>query len=288
MLQTDAPINAGNSGGPLISLVTGRVVGINTASMAKDRTEGISFAVPMPYACTIVDLLRKGEDPSPPAGLVDFAIDENEEPTLVVARSRLPSGAIDLRTGDELLTLGKEKRALDNQSDLVHALRGGLDDVTLAVRRDGAEVTLHGNWPAASRVIERKGVWISGALIAESEPMIRGQIQGGPKLMIHHVQSGSAAQVEGLQEYDLVLSANGRPVDSLEKLQALARESQAAQAELSLMLLRLGSVRNGLFVYQQRSLPLEVIELVGPPVAPAETRTAQTSGAEQAAGSPEG
>ena len=150
------------------------------------------------------------------------AIDENEEPTLVVARSRLPSGAIDLRTGDELLTLGKEKRALDNQSDLVHALRGGLDDVTLAVRRDGAEVTLHGNWPAASRVIERKGVWISGALIAESEPMIRGQIQGGPKLMIHHVQSGSAAQVEGLQEYDLVLSANGRPYCSMGSVQTVS------------------------------------------------------------------
>jgi S1-C subfamily serine protease len=273
MLQTDAPINPGNSGGPLISLVTGRVVGINTASMAKDRTEGISFAVPMPYACTIVDLLRKGEDPSPPAGLVDFAIDENEEPTLVVARSRLPDGAIDLRAGDELVALRSPDRALENQSDLMHALRGKLDDVTLAVRREGAEVTLHGNWPAASRVIERQGLWISGALIAESEPMIRGQVQGSPSLMIHYVQDGSAAQAQDLQEYDLVLTANGRPVDSLATLQTLAREAETSKSEMSLMLLRLGSVRSGLFVYQTRKLPLVDVEVVGPPSAP-EMKTA--------------
>ena len=273
MLQTDAPINSGNSGGPLISLVTGRVVGINTASMAKDRTEGISFAVPMPYACAIVDLLKKGEDPSPPAGLVDFAIDENEEPTLVVARSRLPAGAIDLRAGDELLALRSPDRALENQSDLMHALRGKLDDVTLSVRRDGAEVTLHGNWPAASRVIERQGLWISGALIAESEPMIRGQVQGSPSLMIHYVQDGSAAQAQDLQEYDLVLTANGRPVDSLATLQTLAREAETSKSEMSLMLLRLGSVRSGLFVYQTRTLPLVDVEVVGPPNAP-EMKTA--------------
>ena len=109
-------------------------------------------------------------------------------------------------------------RALENQSDLMHALRGKLDDVTLSVRRDGAEVTLHGNWPAASRVIERQGLWISGALIAESEPMIRGQVQGSPSLMIHYVQDGSAAQAQDLQEYDLVLTANGHPVDSLATL----------------------------------------------------------------------
>jgi S1-C subfamily serine protease len=264
MLQTDAPINSGNSGGPLISLVTGRVVGINTASMAKDRTEGISFAVPVPYACTIVDLLKKGQDPSPPAGLVDFAIDENDEPTLVVARSRLPAGAIDLRAGDEVLALRSPDRPLENQSGLMHALRGKLDDVSLTVRRDGAEFTLHGKWPAAPRVIERQGLWISGALIAESEPMIRGQILGSPSLMIHHVQAGSSAQVQGLQEYDLVLTANGRSLDSLATLQSLAGEAQASDAQLSLMLLRLGSVRNGLFVYQARTLPLDDVEVVGP------------------------
>ncbi len=264
MLQTDAPINSGNSGGPLISLETGRVVGVNSASMSKSETEGLSFAVPMPYACRIVDLLKKGEDPSPPASLVDFAIDENEEPTLIVARSRLPAGALDLRVGDELLALRSPERALTNESDLTDALRGKLDDVSLTVRRNGAEVTLHGNWPAAARIVERQGLWISGALFAEAEPLFRGQIVGAPALMIHHVQSGSSAQVQDLQGYDLVLTANGRPIDSLATLQALAHEAEASQSDLSLMLLRLGSVRHELFVYQQRTLPVDEVEIVGP------------------------
>jgi len=68
MLQTDAPINAGNSGGPLLSLETGRVVGISTAKIADEQVEGLSFAVPMPYACTLLRILQAGSDPSPPAG----------------------------------------------------------------------------------------------------------------------------------------------------------------------------------------------------------------------------
>jgi S1-C subfamily serine protease len=272
MLQTDAPINSGNSGGPLISLVTGRVVGINSASMSKDRAEGISFAVPVPYACTIVDLLRKGEDPSPPETLVDFAYDENEEPTLVIARSRLPDGAIDLRAGDELLALQSTDHTLTSQSDLMNALRGKLDDVSLTVRRNGADITVRGTWPAAPAVVERHGLWISGALIAEAEPLVRGLLVGAPKLMVHHIQSGSAAQLQGLQEFDLMLTANGQPVDSLAALQAVAQEAEASKTDLDLMLLRRGSVRNGLFVYQQRTLPLDEVELVGPETVRTATR----------------
>jgi putative serine protease PepD len=265
MLQTDAPINSGNSGGPLISLVTGRVVGINAASMAKGQSEGLSFAVPMPYACTIVGLLRKGRDPSPPATLVDFAIDDNDEPTLLVARSRLPAGTLDLRSGDQLVALGTPARRLGNESQLIDALRGELDDVRLTVLRDGEEVTLHGRWPAAPRIVERQGLWISGALFAEAEPLFRGQIVGTPTLMVHHVDSGSSADAQDVRGFDLLLSANGRPVDSLATLQGLAREAAAEHADLNLMLLRLASdERAELFVYQQRTLPLDEVEIVGP------------------------
>jgi len=45
VIQTDAAINLGNSGGPLISLQTGRVVGVNTLSFRKDVAEGLGFAV---------------------------------------------------------------------------------------------------------------------------------------------------------------------------------------------------------------------------------------------------
>jgi len=49
-IQTDAPINHGNSGGPLIDLQSGRVVGINTFGFRKDISEGLGFAVAAPEA----------------------------------------------------------------------------------------------------------------------------------------------------------------------------------------------------------------------------------------------
>ena len=45
LIQTDAAINHGNSGGPLIDLSSGLVVGVNTLGARKDIAEGLNFAV---------------------------------------------------------------------------------------------------------------------------------------------------------------------------------------------------------------------------------------------------
>jgi len=265
MLQTDAPINAGNSGGPLISLDTGRVVGVNAAKITDEEVEGISFAVPMPYACTIIDLLKRGIDPSPPQRLVDFALDDDDEQTMIVARARLPAGTIDLRDGDQIVGVEGARRPALTESDLFDSLRGRLDQVRLTVLRDGRPTVLTGSWPAAPKITERRGLWISGALIAESEPLTAGLINGGPTLMIHHVEPGSDAEGASLSPFDLLVSADGRRVDSLDALQTLAAAAAKAHRSMNLTLLRLtGEVRVELFVYQRRSLPVSDIELIGP------------------------
>lgn len=58
-IQTDAAINQGNSGGPLVDVETGNIVGINTCIRA--NMEGTSFAIPINKVMGIVDDLAEGK-----------------------------------------------------------------------------------------------------------------------------------------------------------------------------------------------------------------------------------
>ena len=57
-VQTDAAINAGNSGGALVNM-KGEVIGINTAKIAGDGVEGMGFAIPMSSAESIISGLME-------------------------------------------------------------------------------------------------------------------------------------------------------------------------------------------------------------------------------------
>jgi serine protease Do len=57
MLQTDAALNPGNSGGPLCDM-TGKVIGINTMKLV-DEYDGIGFAIPINGALTIADEIKR-------------------------------------------------------------------------------------------------------------------------------------------------------------------------------------------------------------------------------------
>lgn len=258
MVQTDAPINSGNSGGPLISLETGRVVGINAAKIGGEDVEGLSFAVPMTYACTLLELLAAGRDPSPPANLVDFAVDEHGDRTLTVARSRLPAGSLDLRVGDEVLAAGADGRPVETPSDLIDALRGSLEAVTLRVRRGGVETTLEGRWPAAPSILDRRGLTVAGALFADAEVMTHGHLSPDYALMVHSVEPGSEAQVLDVQIFDVLVGADGQPVPSLEALAGILAKARTAGRPVQLMLLRFAPESEvSLFEFQGRSLPVE-------------------------------
>ena len=61
VLQTDAAINSGNSGGPLCNS-NGEVIGITNMKLVNSGVEGMGFAIPIEEAQTVIDSLIAGEE----------------------------------------------------------------------------------------------------------------------------------------------------------------------------------------------------------------------------------
>ena len=69
VLQTDAAINSGNSGGALVNIV-GELVGINSMKIASSSVEGLGFSIPINTAIPIItELERSGEVKRPTMGI---------------------------------------------------------------------------------------------------------------------------------------------------------------------------------------------------------------------------
>ncbi|MDD3340649.1 MAG: trypsin-like peptidase domain-containing protein [Bacilli bacterium] len=60
VLQTDAAMNPGNSGGPLVN-VNGEVIGVNSIKLVESEIEGMGFSIPIEIVMTSVNKLEKGE-----------------------------------------------------------------------------------------------------------------------------------------------------------------------------------------------------------------------------------
>lgn len=60
VLQTDAAISPGNSGGPLVNLA-GDVIGITSLKLVDEQVEGMGFAIPIEDAMNYVDILEQGK-----------------------------------------------------------------------------------------------------------------------------------------------------------------------------------------------------------------------------------
>ena len=154
MIQTDASINAGNSGGPLID-ATGNVIGMNTIIFTGNQFNsgsiGVGFAISINRVMEIVEELKeKGKiDRSFNVGFRIQAIDDQlakyynlESKEGVIVTQILRGGIADkagLKAEDIILFVNDEK--ITNEQDLVFTIndmRVG-DVLKLKVLRDGSE-----------------------------------------------------------------------------------------------------------------------------------------------------
>jgi S1-C subfamily serine protease len=169
LIQTDAAINEGNSGGPLVNL-NGEVIGMNTA-IASDA-ENIGFAIPINDVKGLISqVLKSGSFSRPFLGVryfsltsavaKEYALPVNHgaylAPSGISGSSPVVSGSPAERAG---LKAGDIVTAVDGKSvDSQHSLTTLLnqhqpgDEVTLKVLRNGATISVHvtlGTSPSSS------------------------------------------------------------------------------------------------------------------------------------------
>ena len=260
LLQTDAPINQGNSGGPLISLEDGRIVGVNTAGIR--GAQNTNFAVAMKYACRIIGLLRAGADPSPPdLGLVFFRDIDNRK-QLRVARSYPRPGKLAFQPGDTIEEVLGEPGRIENETQLMHALRGRLEGSRVRVIRDGIPIELNGTKAALPRIMDRRGVYASGVLFGPVTVRDAPEIGVRGFMMVHHVEPGSIGEAQEVARSDVLEAVDGKPVADLEELHARLRDAAEERRRVELTLKRLVG-GDYAFTYSQRRLFVRDLRMVG-------------------------
>lgn len=146
-IQTDAAINAGNSGGALINS-RGELVGINTAVLAQDPgTEGIGFAIPVDLVRGVVEQIKlNGRVIRGYMGLVPDDLTSTERAALGVENDagillvevyeNGPAAAAELKRGDVILTMNGEPVYSQRQALLISASTVPGDKVEITGLRD--------------------------------------------------------------------------------------------------------------------------------------------------------
>ena len=262
MIQMDTPINSGNSGGPLISLETGKVVGVNRASYGGDQDQNTNFAVPARQVCRILDLLAQGKDPSPAQLDTVFYKVRTAQHQLTVARTFLGDSLLPLQAEDQVV--GVNGVPVATESDLLHELRGSLNDVLLTVIRNGQELTLRGRLQPEASLVERQGLFFAGILFADSGFRDRASVNAGTGIMVHSLEPGSEADGEGLIPFDYLVRVDNVEVDSLEDLHVLlSTVPPSGDVQLDFMRLVEDERSGHMFYSVRRTLPRSDVQLIG-------------------------
>jgi serine protease Do len=247
-LQTDAPINHGNSGGALVN-TKGELVGINSQILSNSGENiGIGFAIPANMARHVTDQLRKdGKVHRSQLGVMIQPVTSDMAASLglkevggVIVSSVEPGGAADragLKQGDVIQAFNGETVKDFN------ALRNRVADTppgstaTVSIVRDGAQrdVTVKlsettvgksaRNGESDSTAEDKTALGVSVAPLTP-ELATRYSLPSDAKgIVVQDVSPDSRAADAGLQAGDLIQQVNRQSVASVEDLRTAVRRS---------------------------------------------------------------
>lgn len=149
LIQTDAAISSGNSGGPLVN-ADGQVIGINTAVATGNATRSASnvgFAISARTLLGEIETLRaQAGGEAPVEGFLGVTIEDRTDggagARIVEVSPDSPAADAGMRAGD--VVVQADGRAVSGQGGLIAAIRDGRpgEDLTLTVLRDGERIDL--------------------------------------------------------------------------------------------------------------------------------------------------
>ncbi|MCT8823251.1 Do family serine endopeptidase [Glaesserella parasuis] len=245
-IQTDAAVNRGNSGGPLINL-NGELIGINTAIISPSGgNAGIAFAIPSNMANNLVQqIIEFGEVKRGLLGIkggelnadLAKAFDVNAQQGAFVSEVMPESAAAKagLKAGDVITGLNGQKIRSFAELRAKVATTGAGKEIELTYLRDGKEknvkVTLQSDeqtkTSAKSLLPSLNGAEFSNY----NEKGIKG-------VEITKVEKNSLAEARGFRKGDVIVGVNRRTIENLGELRKVLDSNPSA---IALNILRDGS-----------------------------------------------
>jgi serine protease Do len=252
LIQTDAAINSGNSGGPLVN-ARGEVIGINTAIVAGGFTGGnvgIGFAIPINRVKTVVQqLLEKGSYRRGYLGvaLSDIPADMKDELQAtqgILIRSveqGTPAEKAGIEAGDVVVEVdGTPVRDESHFREMI-ADKGPGATVTLKILRDGKPMTVKATLDVHPEDVEEQrearaepsreqGVLERlGIAAGEIPTALQRELGGAQGVYVQRVAPDSPAADE-LQAGDVILAVNRTPVKTVAELERALQRVPSGRA----------------------------------------------------------
>jgi len=253
-IQTDAAINRGNSGGPLVNM-KGEVVGITSNIFSPSGGSiGLGFAIPSSLAKKVVTQLKeKGRVTRgrigvsiKPTPLTEedkdaFKLKDKNGALIIGVEKGSPAEKAGLQQYDVVVEVNGERVKDSNDLKLKIANIEPGKKVDIKVVRDGKEqmftVTVEELDPAETKVETKSSDKDLGFTVRELTPTLarRYGLETQEGLIITQVKRYSEADRKGLAEGDIILEVNRKKVATVDELERMMAKFESGQAIILLV-----------------------------------------------------